>query len=88
MPIVNGVYRPDFETNQSLPQWVPMDDDSSGAASTTTSFVDALKARMGSSRNGHDMAHAQPTVAPHEASAPMGEEHGLVAKPAGGMKSL
>lgn len=41
---VSRIYRPDFEADNALPQWVPMGGE--GGTSGADSFVGALKARM------------------------------------------
>lgn len=97
------IWRPDFQANSALPQWVPMGDDNqaSNAGAATSGLVDALKARMAGGQQMHTDAaapmHAPDAVmAPHELpAAPLGGEHGLPiasalggAAKAGGPQSL
>lgn len=58
------VFRPDFQADSSLPQWVPMGEDDQGeqAGQATGSFVDLLKKRMaggGGGSKGGAMAGAE-----------------------------
>jgi hypothetical protein len=94
MPMVGNVYRPDFQADNRLPSWVPMDDDQSGqAAGATSSFVDALKARMaGGAKTPIDGGFSLPMPASNKSA--IGHE-GLHDLPAiggaakgGGMSSL
>ena len=93
MALVNGVYRPDFQADTSLPQWQQMNGEQQApdAGATTTSFVDMLKKRMGGNRGTPiDKPFSLPSP-----SAGVGHEGlhtlpgaGGAAKGGGGMQSL
>ncbi len=57
------VFKPDFQADQSLPEWVPMGDNGDQGdqiASSTGSFVDLLKKRMAGGAAGSAKGSAMP----------------------------
>jgi hypothetical protein len=82
MPIINGVYRPDFEANTQPVPWIPMGDDQDQGIDVGP-MAGAFKKRFmnqpAASPAGHPGMGAPP-ISPHEAP-------GGSAKP-GGFKSL
>lgn len=85
MPLTaNGLYRPDFEADTKLPEWMNIggqgQDQMAQAGQAGISFVDALKQKMGNSSRvgGHDTMHADtgPMMAPHQLPTIAGGEHG------------
>lgn len=69
------LYRPDFQTNQNLPQWTPMGEQDDQSGQNAGSFTAFLKKKMGGTSKGAGMAGT--------------EGKGLVgAEGGGGMESL